>query len=270
MYMGDDQNFFEPFFNHDDIIIVDETRRPLNDEHKQLTVFSFIIFKPHKLHEYLLKVKAARDTLTINKTVVLKGSTIFFDESSIKRYHQIAIQIIGAIENGIEKIIQVAYTQKNLAKLNTEVRTDITVVEKNEIKTIYGDELAILLNSLRDISFDSKLGKSVGVLVDNSGRFGTSAKKFNLKDGQFNTITGLQGKMDEQVIDITFVNDKNDYFNELILIPDSIGYLGLIKGNNTFLEENAKNEKFYPAFKFPFDLDATRKQFKENRLGKTQ
>lgn len=69
-----------------------------------------------------------------------------------------------------------------------------------------------------------------------------------------------------QVIDITLVNDKTEYFNDLILIPDSIGYLGLIKGNGTYLEENAKNERFYPAFKFPFDLDATRNQLKKIQL----
>jgi len=260
MYSGGDQNFFEPFFQHDDLILLDETRRPIPDGHKQLTVLTFVVFKPNKLHEYLVAVREARKKIPNIQSAVLKGSTIFKNDSTTKRYGPIATEILKSVESRIEKIILLSYTQKHLTMLNSEVSTNLHVEDDDQIKLIYGDELSILLNSLRDICCDLNLGKSVGVLIDNSRRFGTAKEEFNLKDGQFNTLVGLDGKLEGQKIDMTFVNDKSDFFNELVLIPDSLGYMGFIKGNNIHMEENAKST--YPAFKFPLDLETIRKNMK--------
>jgi hypothetical protein len=240
------EDLVEEWRNHSDrkVLLVDETRDSLADEHREFIVFTAVLVDASALLELLdavLKVRGALPEVSRDESFKGKNLLHIFSDSAFRPL----VLLVGKALAPPARIFIAATTIKNVQESKAKVVIR-SAKDNGRPLTVSGPELKVAVNFIRQLG-DDVVGPTgrLDVVLDRSQALGLDAGTRHLESGQFE---GFFGKLVDDGPDFAVVPDSDGgVLRDALLLPDFAGYLLVHK-----TPDQMKNERVTVTSGTPF------------------
>ncbi len=221
------------------VFLIDESREDATQQGGQFILYTCVVTTAHFLTTFLREAAVARAQLPSQSNKVnFKGHRLFGNRA--RKAHEPMRRYMFDCLKRVEAIVMMMTSSNAVSSSAKSLIGGITALvghgETGRAGKVFGPELVPMLNFLKKIANDLKLGPGqIDVLIDRSAQLGLSPTERGLEPTQFESFgpdsfnEGPDGKPSILQCPSSFrlisIPDEGQ-LGDLVSLPDAVGYLG--------------------------------------------